>query len=99
MILIYDNGAIDKLQEMLGADSDSDDEDDGTESEETPKKVWFAPSLTTIFSSLFGRLEDLIFFFSEHHFYQLVSPCRLLKRTRRGRTSLPPRPQCLRRQS
>ena len=39
------NGAIDKLQEMLGAESDSDDEDDGTESEEeTPKKVCFNPS-------------------------------------------------------
>lgn len=42
---------------MLGAESDSDDEDDGSESdEETPKKVCFNPNLTNICSSLFENL-------------------------------------------
>ena len=56
-ILVYPKSAIDELQEMLGAESDSDDEDDGSESdEETPKKVCFNPNLTNICSSLFENL-------------------------------------------
>lgn len=49
---------------MLGGDSDSDDEDDGTDSEEeTPKKVCFDPNLVSVCSCLFENLKNLYLFF------------------------------------